>query len=125
MFPSDGRYQAAPDREARQTRKGSRAAAPGTGAVAVRGLSGAAPRAPGGVCGHPPMNTWRLRLAVSRLAAGQRGACLVGECDGDEPLLQGGMRRRARGHKEPALQQAAGLDEPGVDAVREILVWEA
>jgi hypothetical protein len=72
------------------------------------------------------MNTWRLRLAVSRLAAGQRGAYLVGECDGYEPLFQGGMRFRARGHKEPALQQAAGLDEQfGVDAVREILVWEA
>ena len=66
-----------------------------------------------------------LRLVLSRLAAGQRRANLIGESDGDEPLLKAGTRIRGRGHQEPPLEQAAGLDEQlGIGTVRQVLELE-
>ena len=67
-----------------------------------------------------------LPRVVRRLAAGQCRAHLVGESDGDEPLLRRGMRVRGGSHQEPALEQAARLDEQfGIRAVRQALEREA
>ncbi len=50
-------------------------------------------------------------MLVNRVAGGERGANLVGECDGQLPLLGRRACAGERGHQEPALEQAAAFDE--------------
>ncbi len=64
----------------------------------------------------------RVSGLASATAALAPFAQQVKHVDGQEPALPA-ISDRARGHQEPALQQAASLDEQfGVGAVRQVLV---